>query len=85
MYGGTGFQNIIYSLLITSYGKQIRFTHFPTLRKAHVDSNATDKYSNSLTNLHDEVCRRFKCIKETGNEILLVTWIFTSNEKKKLQ
>jgi hypothetical protein len=67
VYSDTDFQNKIAFALITSYGKQIICTRFSTLRRTHVNSSVTDKYSNIHSNLHEEVCRRFKDVKETEN------------------
>jgi hypothetical protein len=64
----------LFFFLMINYGKQIIFTHFCTLRRTHVNSSVTDKYSNIHSNLHEEVCRRFKNVKEAENGIQLVTW-----------
>jgi len=36
-----------------------KFTHFNTLQRIHVRCSAGSKYSNILSKLHEEFCRRF--------------------------
>lgn len=47
-----------------------------------MNSSATDNYSDIHTNLHVEVCRRFKDVKETEKGIHFVTLRFTINVEK---